>query len=137
MVKNIIGLSKMKESLLINETFNLAYKNHEKNFFKKAEDLYKKILNIDSNHFESIFLLGTLYAQTKKFNEALQFLSKAKDIQPNNPDVYNNLGGVLKELEIDHQTNLEVDKVSAIQNFSETSYWWNAYYTRGFFIGSI
>ena len=99
MVNNILGLNKMKESSLINETFNLAYKNHEKNFFKKAENLYKKILNIDSNHFESIFLLGTLYAQTKKFNEALQFLSKAKNIQPNNADVHNNLGGVLKELE--------------------------------------
>ena len=99
MEKNILGLSKMKESLSINETFNLAYKSHKKNFFKKAKDLYKKILNIDPNHFESIFLLGTLYAQTKKFNEALQFLSKAKDIQPNNADVHNNLGGVLKELE--------------------------------------
>ena len=26
-----------------------------------------------------------------------------------------------------------VDKVYAIQNFSETSYWWNAYYTWGVF----
>jgi len=60
MVKNILGLCKMKESSSINETFNLAYKNHEKNFSKKAEDLYKKVLNIDPNHFESIFLLGTL-----------------------------------------------------------------------------
>ena len=96
---NTLGLSKMKESSSINETFKLAYKNHEEFFYKKAEDLYKKVLNINPNHFESIFLLGTLYAQTKIFNQALKFLNRAKDMQPNNADVHNNLGGVLKELE--------------------------------------
>ena len=96
---NTLGLSNMKESSSINETFKLAYKNHEEFFYKKAEDLYKKVLNINPNHFESIFLLGTLYAQIKRFNQALKFLNRAKDMQPNNADVHNNLGGVLKELE--------------------------------------
>ena len=52
----------------IQETFELAYQNHKKNNFKTAEQLYKKILKEQSNHFESVFYLGTLSVQTKNFD---------------------------------------------------------------------
>ena len=59
------------------ETFALAVQNHEKSNFKEAEILYRKILNINPDHFGAIFLLGTLSAQTKNLDSAIQLLQKA------------------------------------------------------------
>ena len=56
-----------KENIEIKQIFDLAHDNHLKNNFKLAESLYKKILKIDSEHFASIFMLGSLYLQKKKF----------------------------------------------------------------------
>jgi len=87
-----------KKNQIIKEDFDLAFQNHKKNNFKIAEDLYKKILKTDPNHFESIFLLGSLSAQTKNFNEAKQLLEKAIQINPDYADAHNNFGNVLIEL---------------------------------------
>ena len=49
------------------EIFILAFENHKKNKLNEAERLYKKIIKSNPNHFESNFLLGSLFAQKKKF----------------------------------------------------------------------
>jgi len=91
-----------KKNLSTKETFALAFQNHKKSNLQVAENLYKEILKINPNHFESIYYLGTLLAWTKKFNLAKPLLQKAIQIQPNYVKAYNNLGVVLKELE-EHQ----------------------------------
>ena len=78
--------------------FASAIKEHQKNNLKTAEKFYKKILIEDPNHFNSIFLLGTLLLQTKKFDSAKQFLRKAIQIQPNHMEGIYNLGNTLREL---------------------------------------
>ena len=81
-----------KKNLTAKETFVLALNNHQKKNFQVAENLYKKILKMNSNHFESIFLLGTLCAQSRNFDEAKKLLYKATQINPNFADAHNNLG---------------------------------------------
>ena len=49
----------------LNETFALAYQNHQKNNLDIAKNLYEKVLNIDPNHFKTVFLLGSLLTQNK------------------------------------------------------------------------
>jgi len=88
-------MSKEKD---IKEIFDTALQNHKKNNFKIAEQLYKKILATEPNHFESTVLLGTLSAQTKNFFLAKQLLEKAIKINPNYAEAYYNLGLVLNEL---------------------------------------
>ena len=83
----------------IKKTFDLAVRNHKSNDFKKAEKLYHKILDTDSNHFESIFLLGSLYAQNDKLNLAKKLLEKAIKIKPDYADGYYNLGIVYMQLD--------------------------------------
>ena len=61
-----------QKDLIIKKTFTIAYQNHQKSNFKVAENLYKKILKIDPHHFESIFFLGTLSTQFRKFNMAIK-----------------------------------------------------------------
>ena len=88
----------MKKNQEIKEMFASAIKEHQKNKLKNAEKFYKKILIEDPNHFDSIFLLGTLLLQTKKFDLAKQFLQKAIHIQPNHMEGIYNLGNTLREL---------------------------------------
>ena len=64
----------------IKEIFEFALQNHNKNNLKVAEEFYKKVLKIDQNHFKTIFLLGSLSGQIKKFDIAKQLLEKAVQI---------------------------------------------------------
>ena len=86
------------ENLKIKETFVSAYQSYQKGNLEAAENLYKKILKINPNHFGSIFYLGTLLVQTQKFELAKSLLKKAIQIKPNYADAFNNLGAVLNIL---------------------------------------
>ena len=77
-----------KEKLKIKKYLNLAFQNHQKNNFLTAENTYKKILEIEPNHFESNFYLGTLFLQIKKFNLAESLLQKALIINPHLLHIY-------------------------------------------------
>ena len=56
-------------NIKIKETLTTALQNHKKNNLKVAENLYKEILNIKPDHFETTFYLGTLLMQTKNFSK--------------------------------------------------------------------
>ena len=88
----------MKKSLSNNENFSLAVENYKKKNFGAAESICRKILNIDSKHFDSIWLMGMLAARTRNFHEAKNFFLKAIEINPNSEKAYNNLGNTCKEL---------------------------------------
>ena len=88
----------MKKKSNINEIFAFALHNHKKNNLKTAEKFYKKVLNVSPNHFNSVYLLGSLLLQVKKYDLAIKLLQKAIQIQPNHSDSYNNLGNVMLEL---------------------------------------
>jgi len=78
--------------------FDLALKNYQEGNFKKAEILYKKILKNFPDHFQSLFLLGTLFAQVKNYKQAITLLKKAIQINPIYLDAHNNLGNVYREI---------------------------------------
>ena len=80
------------------KNFAIAVENHQKNNFKIAANLYKKIIKNNPNHFESIFLLGSLSIQIKNLEAAEQLLNKAIQMQPNNAHAYHNLGILYAEL---------------------------------------
>ena len=88
-----------QKDLTIKKTFTIASQNHQKSNFKVAENLYKKILKINPNHFESIFYLGVLLLETNNFNGAKQLFQKAIQIQPNYAPAHNNLGIIFNALE--------------------------------------
>ena len=66
-----------KNNLWANQTLGIAYENHKKGNLELAKSLYEKILKKDSNNFEAIFLLGSLFLQTRNFHEAIHFLNKS------------------------------------------------------------
>ena len=65
-----------KKNLTTKETFTLAVQNHQKNNLQVAEKLYKETLKTNPNHIETIFLLGSLSAQTNNFDKAKKFFKK-------------------------------------------------------------
>ena len=87
-----------KKNQISGEIFYSALENHKKNNFQIAEKLYKNLLQNNPNHFDSNFLLGSLFIQTKNFNSAQKLLEKAIQINPKHADAHNNLGILFKEL---------------------------------------
>ena len=88
-----------KKDLTTKKTFTIASQNHQKNNLKVAKNLYKKILKINPNHFESIFYLGVLLLESNNFDRAKQLFQKAIRIQPNYAPAHNNLGIIFNALE--------------------------------------
>tara|TARA_B100001287_G_C22663958_1_gene521917 strand:+ start:176 stop:1996 length:1821 start_codon:yes stop_codon:yes gene_type:complete len=82
----------------LSEQFKLAITKHQKNCLKEALEIYENILEINPDHFGSIFHLAILMAQTKKFDKALLYFKKSLKLEPNNPDIHNNLGLVNRDL---------------------------------------
>ena len=87
-----------KNTQTLKETFAFAVGEYKKKNFKLAETLCKKILSINSSHFDSIFLLSNLSAINGDFEKTKELLKQAIILQPNNVSAQNNLGNAYKEL---------------------------------------
>ena len=57
-----------KKNITLKETFVSAFRNYKNKDFKSAELLCRKILNVNSNHFDSTFLLASLSAIQGNFD---------------------------------------------------------------------
>jgi tetratricopeptide (TPR) repeat protein len=76
---------------IIKNIFYTAQQAHKTSDFARAELLYKKILEINSAHPETLHFMGLLCGQQEKFPEAVFYLHQASEITPGNPALYNNL----------------------------------------------
>ena len=93
----------------IKETLALAWQHHKKNNLQAAELLYKQILEIEPDHVESIFHLGSLSVQIGNLERASQLLTKTVQIDPSHFKALNNLGIVFQKLE-KHQQAIDCYK---------------------------
>jgi len=82
----------------LKEIFFEALQFYKEKNLKSAEILCSKILNINSNHFDSIILLSNINAINKNFDKARKLLHRGVSIQPQNTTILNNLGTAYKEL---------------------------------------
>tara|TARA_B110000438_G_scaffold271698_1_gene289788 strand:- start:195 stop:1583 length:1389 start_codon:yes stop_codon:yes gene_type:complete len=90
-----------KKNLITSKLFTLAYENHKKNNFKKAEKIYKEIIRKDSNHLEANFCLGLIFLRIRdvpSLHHAKELFEKTIKINPNYAPAHNNLGQILQEL---------------------------------------
>ena len=112
-----------KKELIIKQNFSIAIKNHKNSNFQIAENLYKKILQINPNHFETIYHLGILLGQKKRFDLAKPLLKKAIQIQPENAMIHNNLGNMQGELGEYSKAIISYEKAIQIQpNYLDAHY---------------
>ena len=101
--------------------FQQATIAHANNDLIRAKKLYLQILKKDSQNVKVLFLVGTLYLQSKKSNEAIQFLKMAYSLNKKDPHILMNLGIAYKDKQ--EFTNAEKDySKNQIREWRQT-YW--------------
>ncbi|HIB86047.1 TPA: tetratricopeptide repeat protein, partial [Candidatus Poribacteria bacterium] len=86
-----------EENLSIEQAFDLAVQHHQKGNFQEAEILYRKILEANPKHYQSLGYLGLLAKQFKKYDISKRLLEKVIQINPNLAEAHNNLGLLYQE----------------------------------------
>jgi protein O-GlcNAc transferase len=76
----------------IDNELKKALQYHQSGQLPEAEEIYKKILEVDSRHSDALHLLGVLSRQTGNMVEAENLISKAIQNNPNVPLYYQSLG---------------------------------------------
>jgi tetratricopeptide (TPR) repeat protein len=65
---------------------------------RRAEEIYRQILQGDPNNADALHLLGTIAFRAGKPADAISLIHKAIQKEPRNPHFYNNCGPALREL---------------------------------------
>ena len=82
----------------MNNTFSHALTLHNACRLEEAEILYKKILEIDQNHFDALHMLGVLLTDQDAI-QAIALLSRAVENKPHEPMPLSNLANALLKIE--------------------------------------
>ena len=85
-------------SLSVDEAFALALRHHQSGRLAEAEQGYRKILQMQPQHPDSLHLLGIIALQTGNPEPALTLIQRAVDLRPDGAVYRNNLGQVLERL---------------------------------------
>ncbi|MGA2229619.1 MAG: tetratricopeptide repeat protein [Tepidisphaeraceae bacterium] len=83
--------------MTVQEAFNAAVGHHNARRFHEAEVIYRQILSQQANHHPSLHLLGTLGHQVGQHAQAMELITKAISLSPNQPEYYASLGAVLAD----------------------------------------
>ena len=102
------------KNLTIEETFNLAIKNHQESKTDIAQELYNQVLKIDPNHLGALNNLGVIFKNIKQIQKAINCYEKVIKIYPDHFDAHNNLGNAFKELGDFHKAKDCYEKVIKI-----------------------
>ncbi|NOY79324.1 MAG: tetratricopeptide repeat protein [Calditrichaeota bacterium] len=70
---------------------NMAFAYIKKNNIKKAEELYKKVLELKKDDPKIYFTLGSVYYNEKQYDQAIKMFEKAIELDPNNKDAFSYL----------------------------------------------
>ena len=63
--------------------------------FDNAKSFYKKALAVDPRHRDTIYNLAMLHSAQGEFEEAKEHFLSLTELEPSNPEVFNNLGALL------------------------------------------
>ena len=85
-------------SFEIGDAFQKAVKLHQAGRLDESEQIYRRILEAQSDHFDSLHLLGVIDIQRGKHAEAVQKIDAALELNPNVAEAFNNRGIALQEL---------------------------------------
>lgn len=82
---------------LVTQSLTDAVTHHQAGRLPEAEKQYRVVIGLQPDHADALRLLGALYLQTKKPDQALPLLRQASKVQPKNPEILSNLGVALRE----------------------------------------
>jgi predicted O-linked N-acetylglucosamine transferase (SPINDLY family) len=85
------------------QAFERALQHHQSGRLPEAEQGYRKILERDPEHSDSLHLLGVLALQTGHLEAALALIERSLKLRPDGAVYWNNLGQVLERLQRDDE----------------------------------
>jgi protein O-GlcNAc transferase len=80
------------------EAITLAVGHHRAGRFRMAEDIYRRILEVDPTNPDALHLLGVLVAQTGNYEAAVASIARALELRPGWPEAQINLGNALRKV---------------------------------------
>ncbi|MGI9304928.1 MAG: tetratricopeptide repeat protein [Gammaproteobacteria bacterium] len=81
----------------ITDLFHTATAQHKSGELQQAEQIYRRILEIDPGHHDTLHYLGLLLRQINQVDAAIDLLARAVRADPNDPMCQSNLGNLLRE----------------------------------------
>jgi len=93
----VIKMEKNK-NLTIEETYELAVKNHLENKIETATNLYRQVLKANPNHSKAHNNLGVSFLTLMEPQKAKECYEKAIELDPGFAAAHNNLGTIFKDL---------------------------------------
>jgi len=113
----------MMSEPMLQEKFTQAYNLHQEGDLDAAKRLYEEILRIDSQHIDTLHLLGLLSHQNKSWIDAERFFNSALILKPDFSQIYGNYAAYLKEQQRSTEAltiylrSLDIDPKDADLNF--------------------
>jgi tetratricopeptide (TPR) repeat protein len=96
-------------------SFNQALALHKAGDLIGAEKLYRQVLKVKPDHFDSLNLLGVIYLQRGNYTEAVRKIDMALKLNPGSAFAHNNRGNALKELKQFDEALKSHDKAIALK----------------------
>jgi tetratricopeptide (TPR) repeat protein len=81
----------------IAEALAIALQHHQAGRRRAAEQIYRRILEVEPDHAEALHLLGVVNAQAGAHQRAVEYIYRALTVKPDWPEAQYNLGNALKE----------------------------------------
>ncbi len=113
----------MSPPLDINEQFNIAFDLQQKGQFESAIQIYAKILEVIPNHADAAHNLGIIYAQTRRFDEAVKYFKIASIYNPENSVFLCNLATALNDLGQTNEAVIYFEKAKQLNPSSAEVYY--------------
>jgi tetratricopeptide (TPR) repeat protein len=88
---------------------------HQQGLIQEAQSFYEKALSQDSQHFDSLHLLGVIAYQTGDSVRAMDLMDQAIKANPKQAAAHSNRGLVLKDLGQLHEAVASYDKAIALK----------------------
>jgi predicted O-linked N-acetylglucosamine transferase (SPINDLY family) len=78
-------------------TIDEAIQHYQAGNIQQAEDICKKLLKVQPQNADALYLLGVIYCQYKKYDFAIASIEKSLQLNPQNPYAYFYLGNIFIE----------------------------------------
>ena len=94
--------------------FEQGMKLHQQGRLAEAEDIYRKILRQQANHFGALHLLGVIALQAQQPKRAIELIGNAIRLNANDAAAHNNLAKALLDLKRPEEALASCDKAIAL-----------------------
>ena len=74
-----------------------GYQAQQSGNLERAEQLYQQVIKSDANNIHALNLLGMLCVNAFRPDEAIDYITRALDLVPDNPQSHNNMGLAYKD----------------------------------------